>query len=284
MKREKKKPAIYGRNISTPKKRSRKVKLHLFYLSVIFVFFILVIAVYIYLMPGLNVESKNRLKILIPKSFKDLKNLSNKEKVKILYDSLVLYKSEHGFVLLILLSLFYIFYQSFPLFLWWMTGTASIITILIGAFYNYLFSILYCSILSTISPVIAYVIFKYYGKTVIEHFFKNSLIKFNAQIKKRVKNKIDLFFYIAILRLTPIFPNALINILGASLSLPILPFFVGTYIGLLPNTVILVSLGQAINRLSSVNMKQQFYVPLIFIILLLLFQKIMRNKYKEISL
>ncbi|CRG93689.1 SNARE associated Golgi protein, putative [Plasmodium gallinaceum] len=283
MKKEKKKFTKYE-SISISKKKNKKVKLHLFYLSVIFFFFILVIGLYIYLMPGLNVESKNRLKILIPKSFKDLKYLSNKEKVKILYDSLILYKNEHGFVLLILLSLFYIFYQSFPLFLWWITGTASIITILIGAFYNYLFSIFYCSILSTISPLIAYVIFKYYGKTVIEHFFKKSLIKFNVQIKKRVKNKFDLFFYIAILRLTPIFPNALINILGASLSLPLLPFLLATYFGLLPNTVILVSVGQAINRLSSVDMKQQFYVPLIFIILLLFFQKLIRNKYKEISL
>ncbi|SOV12493.1 SNARE associated Golgi protein, putative [Plasmodium sp. gorilla clade G2] len=265
-------------------KKNKEVKLHLFYLSLIFLFFILLITLYIYLIPGLNIEGKKKLKILIPKSFKDLINFNKREKIKILYDSLVSYKNEHGMVLLILLSLLYIFYQSFPIFLWWMTGTASIITILIGAFYNYAFSILYCSILSTISPLIAYAIIVYYGKTVIEHFFKKSLIQFQEKIKKRVKNKLDLFFYIAILRLTPIFPNSLINILGATLSLPIIPFVLATYIGLLPNTIILVSIGQALNRLSSVNMKHQFYVPITFIILLLLFQKIVSSKYKEISL
>ncbi|SCP05154.1 SNARE associated Golgi protein, putative [Plasmodium ovale] len=281
MRKEKNKIVACERDsLSTSTRKSRNVMLNLFYLSLIFVGFISVIALYVHFIPGLSVESKKKLKTLIPKNFKDLLSAHDEGKIKILYDSLISYKKEHSFVLLILLSLLYIFYHSFPLFLWWMTGTGSAITILIGAFYSYTFSIFYCSVLSTLAPLITYAIFTYCGREVIEHFFEKPLSKFNEQINKRVKTPIDLFFYIAILRLTPIFPNTLINILVASLSLPVVPFFFATCVGLLPNTIIL---GQAISSLSSVDMKQQFYVPITFIALLLLFQKIVKYKYRGIA-
>lgn len=263
------------------KEKEKHLKRHLFYLSLMFLSFIGVLATYVFFMPELRVESRHKLRNLIPRSFSEFRNLSTKEKVLILYDSLNLYKDEHGVVLLILLSLFYIFYQSFPLFLWWMTGTASIITILIGAMYGYVFSILYCSMLSTVAPLIAYTIFKYSGKPVVEHFFNKPLLKFEKQIKKHATTRFDLFVYLAILRLTPIFPNSLINVLTASLSLPVLPFCLATYFGLLPNTIILVSIGEAINRISSVSMNQQFYIPVLFIFLLLIFQKFIKNKYSS---
>lgn len=280
MKGEKQKIRNQEKSEAIPKK-IRTVKIHLFYLSLIFLCFLIIIGSFIYFMPGLHVESKKTLKNLIPQSFKDLQNLRNTEKIKILYESLNQYREENGLVLLLLLSLLYICYQSFPLFLWWMTGTASIITILIGSLYDYFFSIFYCSLLSTVSPLVAYVIFKHLGKPLIEHFFQKSLIKFQAKIKKHAKSKMDLFIYLAILRLTPIFPNALINILTASLSLPVVPFFFATYFGLLPNTVILVSIGQAISKFSSVNMQHQVYIPIILIVCLLSFQRVIKYKFNE---
>ncbi|SBS85488.1 SNARE associated Golgi protein, putative [Plasmodium ovale curtisi] len=219
---------------------------------------------------GLSVESKKKLKTLIPKNFKDLLSAHDEGKIKILYDSLISYKKEHSFVLLILLSLLYIFYHSFPLFLWWMTGTGSAITILIGAFYSYTFSIFYCSVLSTLAPLITYAIFTYCGREVIEHFFEKPLSKFNEQINKRVKTPIDLFFYIAILSL---------------FLLP--PLFISAYsrqfMQFINKSPFTVSVGQAISSLSSVDMKQQFYVPITFIALLLLFQKIVKYKYRGIA-
>lgn len=188
---------------------------------------------------GLNADSKNKLRVLIPKNFKDLTNILNVGKIKILYEALISYRNEHGIILLILLSLFYISYNSFPLFLWWMTGAGSGITILIGAFYNYTFSIIYCTMLSIVSSLIAYVVYSMYGKSVIEYFLKDPLAKFNEQINKRVKTTFDLFSYIAILRLTPIFPNTLINILAPCLSLPIIPLVFATFVGNLPNIIIL---------------------------------------------
>ncbi|SBT79797.1 SNARE associated Golgi protein, putative [Plasmodium malariae] len=233
---------------------------------------------------GFSIESKNNLRTLIPKSFKDIINLQNKEKVRILYDSLISYKNEHELVLLLLLSLLYILYQSFPIFLWWMAGTGCVITILIGAFYNYIFSILYCSILATLAPFITYVIFKYYGRTLINYFFQKQLIKFNRELNKRVRNNVDLFVYVTILRLTPVFPNVVINLVGACVQLPAVPFFLATYIGILPNTIILVSVGQAINSISSVNMTNQFYMSITFIVLLLLFQTVINYKCKDMRI
>lgn len=266
------------------KEHKKYLRRHMIFLSVMFLSFLAGIIVYISFMPGLRAESKLKLRSLIPRSFSEFRKMNIKEKVLILYDTLKLYKNEHGIVLLILLSIFYIFYQSFPLFLWWMTGTATVITILIGSMYNYMFSILYCSILSTVAPLISYVIFTYSGKPVIEHFFNKHLLKFETQIKKHVKTKFDLFVYLAILRLTPIFPNSLINVLTASLSLPVLPFCLATYFGLLPNTVILVSVGEAINRISSLNMNQQFYISLVLILLLLIFQRVINSKYNVESM
>ncbi|SCO93268.1 SNARE associated Golgi protein, putative [Plasmodium malariae] len=270
--------------LDVEKIKSKEVKLHFLYYSVIFALFVLIVLVYICLIPGFSIESKNNLRTLIPKSFKDIINLQNKEKVRILYDSLISYKNEHELVLLLLLSLLYILYQSFPIFLWWMAGTGCVITILIGAFYNYIFSILYCSILATLAPFITYVIFKYYGRTVINYFFQKQLIKFNRELNKRVRNNVDLFVYVTILRLTPVFPNVVINLVGACVQLPAVPFFLATYIGILPNTIILVSVGQAINSISSVNMTNQFYMSITFIVLLLLFQTVINYKCKDMRI
>ncbi|VWU52058.1 SNARE associated Golgi protein, putative [Hepatocystis sp. ex Piliocolobus tephrosceles] len=267
----------------TVKIRRKDVKLNFLYLSLIFVSFLLVIIIYIFFIPELSIESKRKLKTLIPRNFKDLRTAYSIDKIRIIYDSLISYKQEHGFALLVLLSLLYIFYHSFPLFLWWMTGTGSAITILIGSLYNYTFSILYCSLLSSLAPLITYFIFNYFGKCLIEQFFKSHLIKFNEQINKRVKTKYDLFVYIAILRLTPIFPNTVINILVATLSLPVITFFLATYIGLIPNTIILVSLGKTISSLAYVDVKHHFYAPLTLVVLLLIFQKIVKYKYRDIA-
>ncbi|CAD2083801.1 SNARE associated Golgi protein, putative [Plasmodium vinckei brucechwatti] len=281
MKKEKHKITPQEKNIPDSQIKSNNVKTNLFYIILIFLTYILGVILYICAMPGMNEDSKKKLRVLTPKNFKDLKNILSVGKIKILYEALISYRNEHGIVLLILLSLFYISYNSFPLFLWWMTGAGSGITVLIGAFYNYTFSIIYCTMLSILSSLIAYVVYSMYGKSVIEHFLKDPLAKFNEQLNKRVKTTFDLFSYIAILRVTPIFPNTLINILAPCLSLPVIPLVFATLVGNLPNIIILVSIGQTINRLSSIDMTHQFYVPIAFIALLILFQRIMKYTYVE---
>ncbi|SCN58743.1 SNARE associated Golgi protein, putative [Plasmodium chabaudi chabaudi] len=281
MKKEKHKITPQEKNVPDSQIKNNNVKTNLFYIILIFLTYILGVILYICVMPGMNEDSKKKLRVLAPKNFKDLKNILSVGKIKILYEALISYRNEHGIALLILLSLFYISYNSFPLFLWWMTGAGSGITILIGAFYNYTFSIIYCTMLSILASLIAYVVYGMYGKSVIEYLLKDPLAKFNEQLNKRVKTTFDLFSYIAILRLTPIFPNTLINILAPCLSLPVIPLVFGTLVGNLPNIIILVSIGQTINRLSSIDMTHQFYVPIAFIVLLIVFQRIMKYTYVE---
>ncbi|SCM19150.1 SNARE associated Golgi protein, putative [Plasmodium chabaudi chabaudi] len=281
MKKEKHKITPQEKNVPDSQIKNNNVKTNLFYIILIFLTYILGVILYICVMPGMNEDSKKKLRVLAPKNFKDLKNILSVGKIKILYEALISYRNEHGIALLILLSLFYISYNSFPLFLWWMTGAGSGITILIGAFYNYTFSIIYCTMLSILASLIAYVVYGMYGKSVIEYLLKDPLAKFNEQLNKRVKTTFDLFSYIAILRLTPIFPNTLINILAPCLSLPVIPLVFATLVGNLPNIIILVSIGQTINRLSSIDMTHQFYVPIAFIVLLIVFQRIMKYTYVE---
>jgi uncharacterized membrane protein YdjX (TVP38/TMEM64 family) len=56
----------------------------------------------------------------------------------------------------------------------------------------------------------------------------------------------DGFWFLVLVRLMPIFPFAAINIVAAVLAVPPWAFIVSTLLGIVPSTLVYVSLGQAI--------------------------------------
>ena len=80
-----------------------------------------------------------------------------------------------------------------------------------------------------------------------------------ALLKKKKFHTITL---IALIRLSPIFPFALTNVIMASLKMPIAPFLSGTMVGMLPRTAAAVLFGSELLKLSFENPADSWLVCL----------------------
>ncbi|KRZ45424.1 Transmembrane protein 41 -like protein [Trichinella pseudospiralis] len=63
------------------------------------------------------------------------------------------------------------------------------------------------------------------------------------------ENAHHMLFYIIFLRITPIFPNWLINIASPFVDVPFLAFFFGTFIGVAPPSLLFIETGLSLNEL-----------------------------------
>lgn len=78
------------------------------------------------------------------------------------------------------------------------------------------------------------------------------LDRFSHYVNTKVKDgSSDLFLCMFILRATPIFPNWSINLFSPLINIPLKPFVLGTFTGILPLSVIHVWTGRMLNDLSN---------------------------------
>jgi len=96
---------------------------------------------------------------------------------------------------------------------------------------------------------LAYSLFAYTGKPILWKCFPSKI----ADLKKQFDSHADnLLAFLIFLRVSP-FPNFLINIASPVLGVPLKSFVLATFLGLLPNTLTLVSMGVTLKELTSLN-------------------------------
>lgn len=81
------------------------------------------------------------------------------------------------------------------------------------------------------------------------------------------------FSYLLVLRLVPIFPFWVINIVAALLNVPLRTFIIATFIGIIPGAFVYVMIGNSLNYLFAINQTPDFnliFKPQIFLPLLAL--------------
>ena len=72
--------------------------------------------------------------------------------------------------------------------------------------------------------------------------------------------------YLIFLRLVPLFPFAVVNLVPAILQIPFITFFIGTIVGIIPGSIIYVSFGAALDQLIT-HPNHLVSPPLIFAVL-----------------
>jgi len=182
-------------------------------------------------------------------SFSELGKIRDLENLKTVFRVLSLYKEHHQLYIVSILSLIYLVCQSFPLFMLWLPGTGSAISLLIGSLFGFCKGMLICITLATVGPIFAYSLFSYIGKPILWRFFPKRLADMRDQLDAHSGNMLSFLIF---LRVSP-FPNFLINIASPVLGVPIKTFVLGTFLGLLPNTVTLVSMGVTLTELTTLN-------------------------------
>ena len=121
------------------------------------------------------------------------------------------------------------------------------LTILSGAIFGLTLGIIIASFSSAIGATICFLISRYIAKDFIQNKYKKQLLKFNEGFKKEGA------FYLFAIRLTPIFPFFIVNIVMGLLQITTLKFYFISQIAMLPATLLYVYAGVQISTLKSIS-------------------------------
>jgi uncharacterized membrane protein YdjX (TVP38/TMEM64 family) len=154
-------------------------------------------------------------------------------------DSILSFYSEH---VLLVSSAFFVSYiiitaLSLP--------AASTLTILAGALFGFWYGLLIASFASTIGATLAFLISRFLLLDVIQDKYKDSLKKINAGFTKEGS------FYLFALRLVPLFPFFMINLVMGVLPIRAFTFYWVSQAGMLPGTAVYVFAGTELAKISS---------------------------------
>ena len=152
----------------------------------------------------------------------------------------------------------YIFVASFSL------PGATILTILSGSIFSYPTAVIIVSFASSIGATCAFAISKILLKDWVQKRFSNQFKRFKHGWYK------DRSFYLLSVRLTPIFPFFLINIIAGILPIGFFRFYMVSQLGMLPATLIYVNAGAEISDLRKISdvMTSDFLIALTLFALL----------------
>nr|CAD7458051.1 unnamed protein product [Timema tahoe] len=187
---------------------------------------------YIYMkFPELEEHEKQHIKL--PWDIEDAKQLGR---------VLDKYKERYFFEVLTAIVVTYIFLQTFAI-----PGSISL-SILSGFLFPFplaLFLVCFCS---ATGASLCYLLSFFLGRRVVYRYFPEKVAHWAAIVNKHRSN---LFNYMLFLRMTPFLPNWFINIVSPVIDVPLFPFWVGTFLGVAPPSVVAIQAGQTLYNLSA---------------------------------
>ncbi|OQW49198.1 MAG: pyridine nucleotide-disulfide oxidoreductase [Proteobacteria bacterium SG_bin7] len=124
---------------------------------------------------------------------------------------------------------------------------ATILTLGAGAIFGFKLGFVLVSFASTIGATLAFLASRFLFRDLIRSKFKNNLASINEGIKK------DGPFYLFTLRLVPIFPFFLINLVMGVTEISTLTFYFVSQMGMLAGTAVYVNAGTQLAQIESVH-------------------------------
>ena len=124
---------------------------------------------------------------------------------------------------------------------------AAILTLAAGALFGLLVGTLVVSFASSIGATLAFLVSRYLLRDTIESRFGEKLKTFNQNIEK------DGAFYLFTVRLVPVFPFFLVNLVMGLTRLKTGLFYIVSQIGMLAGTLVFVNAGTQLAQIDSLN-------------------------------
>lgn len=147
------------------------------------------------------------------------------------------YYGSHRVLFISLFILFYILSCSFPI--------AKPLTLFAGALFGFIPGVIIVSFASTIGATLSMLLSRFLFQDWVQKKFPKRYDKFKRGVER------EGLFYVFSLRLIPIFPFFLINLLSGLFSFPIGKYFFVSQLGMLPATVIFVNMGKNLAEIDS---------------------------------
>lgn len=179
--------------------------------------------------------------VIIAYNFFDLSQYLTLENLKIHQVSLHNYYIEHSLMVICLYSLFYIATTALSL------PGATILTLAGGVIFGLGAGVVIVSFASTIGATLAFLISRFFLRDYVQSKFNDKLTSINQGIQKEGA------FYLFTLRLVPLFPFFLINLVMGLTPIRTATFFFVSQIGMLAGTIVYVNAGTQLAQIESIK-------------------------------
>tara|TARA_Y100000590_G_scaffold470538_1_gene666147 strand:+ start:394 stop:2535 length:2142 start_codon:yes stop_codon:yes gene_type:complete len=124
---------------------------------------------------------------------------------------------------------------------------ATILTLAAGGLFGLGYGLLIVSFASTFGATLAFLLSRFLLRETIQKKFSNKLKTFNEGFEKEGA------FYLFTLRLVPVFPFFMINLLMGLTPIRTITFFVVSQIGMLPGTFVYINAGTELSKIHSLK-------------------------------
>ena len=155
---------------------------------------------------------------------------------------------------------------------------ALILGLLSGIIFEPLKAIIIVSFSSSIAATMGMLISRYFFRDFLKERYKNQYEIINNGF---MTNGI---YYLFALRMTPIFPYFLINLLVGLTSIKVLPYYLATQLGMLPMSIVIIFIGKGLDEivLSDAKIDIEFLILLSLVgILPLCFKLLFKRLFKK---
>ena len=185
----------------------------------------------------------------------EMNEYSSLQNIKVQYQNLLHYYDKNNLLMHIIFIFTYIITTAFSL------PFALALTLIGGALFGFWYGLILVSFGSTIGATIAFLIARFVGYEYVRINYKNQLSKFYNGFKKEGA------FYLFALRMVPLFPFFMINILTALMPIKTRTFYWVSQVGMLPGTILYVFAGTQLSEIKSLSdiMSPILIVTFIFI-------------------
>jgi len=139
----------------------------------------------------------------------------------------------------------YIFLQTFAI------PGSIFLSILSGALFRFPIALLLVCFCAAVGASCANILSSLLGRRLVERYAGSRLEDWRKLV---AKNRDNLFHFMLFLRITPLVPNFFVNIASPLVNVPLSVFFIGTFFGVAPPSMMFIQLGQTLQQLTTTGL------------------------------
>jgi uncharacterized membrane protein YdjX (TVP38/TMEM64 family) len=171
--------------------------------------------------------------------FYDIQQYTTLDYIKAKQQNIIEYYKQNFFFVLVLFIFLYVLVTALSL------PVATFLTLVGGALFGFSTGLIIVSFASTIGATLAFLMARFLAQNYVQKNFKNQLSKINKKFKSEGS------FYLFALRLVPVVPFFIINVVMGLMTIKTWTFYWVSQLGMLPGTIVYVYAGTQLAQIET---------------------------------
>lgn len=171
--------------------------------------------------------------------FYDIQQYTTLDYIKAKQQNILEYYKQNFFFVLVLFIFLYVLVTALSL------PVATFLTLVGGALFGFSSGLIIVSFASTIGATLAFLMARFLAQNYVQKNFKNQLSKINKKFKSEGS------FYLFALRLVPVVPFFIINVVMGLMTIKTWTFYWVSQLGMLPGTIVYVYAGTQLAQIET---------------------------------